>query len=172
MFEKPPPNPLIVWESTVPRSRETLLLDLENSPLLEELYQAWRWSLHETDPLEILANLLEYLRSVVFDLSLCNSEEIAQIVEQEDAEEIPLERFVERKSGLCRHFALVAYYFLERMRKERLIPPCGFEIVRMPVDVDGSPRRHAWLAIFFLEENRSFHFDPFWGILIDNTTPT
>lgn len=35
---------------------------------------------------------------------------------------IPLEKFIEKNIGVCRHHALLAAYFLDRLQKERILP--------------------------------------------------
>ncbi len=162
---------LIVWEPTHPRARETLLLQLEDSPLLSRLYNNWRHNLRKTAPKEIFEDLLTYLRTVVFDMKQSCRSIIKTLVEEASSQEISIEYFVEKRAGLCRHFTLVAYYFLQRLNREAFLPPFSIEILRMPILVGGVLGRHAWLSVFFEDENRSFHFDPFWSIVMDKADP-
>ena len=174
-------GPLIVWEPAYPHARETLLLHLDSSPLLNTLYTSWRSELQITTVQEIFDQLLVYLRTVVFDMKLCQHNKIKDLVKEAALQkssdefcsslELPIEYFVEKRAGLCRHFTLVAYYFLQRLNQETLLPRFSIEIIRMPIETHGILGRHAWLSIFFEEENRSFHFDPFWSIVIDKADP-
>jgi hypothetical protein len=161
----------LVWEPTYPNTRETLLLPLTVSPLLDDLYLNWKNSLTSSTPDEMLHHLLVYLRTVVFDTKLSQPLIIEELIQKAHSKEISIEYFVEKRAGLCRHFTLVAYYFLERLNHETLFPSFSTKIIRMPIEVNGIQGRHAWLSVFFEKTNRSFHFDPFWSILMDKDDP-
>lgn len=158
MFAETASDTAIIWHSSVPQARETLLLDIDHSPLLEELYLKWRGELKESEARGVLENLNHYLRTFVFDLSLCKREAVIKLVG--GAKALPLEYFIENKTGVCRHFSLTAYYFLERMRKEDFLPIISNEIICK----DLGSGRHAWVSVEL--KDGSFHFDPYWGILI------
>lgn len=170
-------EPMILWEPSEPKARETLYLEKDNTPLLSQHYQTWKHRLlnsiqHPTanDVWVMLSDLLVYLRTEVFDMPTCHSCAIQHIILKAGSDILPIELFVSEKSGVCRHFALTAYYFLETLRLEKILPINSVELIRKKCYANGSKGRHAWLSIS-TEENRSFHFDPFWGIMVDHDAP-
>ncbi|MBS3904255.1 MAG: hypothetical protein KGZ39_02890 [Simkania sp.] len=162
-------QPAIVWESSEPKSRETLYLEQNNSPLLAAHYENWKQGLSSKETDLILLDLSCYLRNQVFDLRFCHRNIIESIVHQNPSEEISIELFVQQKAGLCRHFAFAAYYFLEKIRLEGILPIDSIQLVRKILSIHGVQGKHVWLCISLNNENRSFHFDPFWGMVIDST---
>jgi len=156
MFEVHNPETPIIWESSNPNARETLVLDFENSPILDHLYLDWKYHLHHRDTKGILESLCIFLRTAVFDPPSQNQNDILKLLK---SYQLPLDYFVAHRLGVCRHFSLAAYYFLERVRKEQLAPIRSIEIISKDLEMG----RHAWLCIVF--EDGSFHFDPYWGIL-------
>ena len=161
----------LVWQSTKPGSREILYLDHSNIPLLTAHYEAWKQQLTSTEPEFILFDLMHYLRTKIFDLSRCNRETVQTIVFQENAVMLPIELFIEKRAGVCRHFAMASYYFFERMLADKIIPITSIELERRIVAIDGYLGRHAWVSIYLEGNNRSFHFDPFWSIVVDSNNP-
>lgn len=164
-------QPTLVWQSTKPRSREILYLDRSNIPLLSTHYEIWKQQLTSIEPEFVLFDLMHYLRTKMFDLDRCNREAVHTIVFQENAVMLPIELFIEKKAGVCRHFAMVSYYFFERMLIDKIIPIASIEIERKIVNIDGYLGRHAWVSVYLEENNRSFHFDPFWSIVVDSNNP-
>lgn len=161
----------IIWESNSPSSRETLYLAKDNAPLLNRHYSIWKEGLRSLEPEFVLADLLHYLRTTLFNLSLCNKSTVDELVKQAGTQMVPIEFFVQQKTGVCRHFALVAYYFFEKMGEEGQLPISSVDLTRAFVSVEGHEGRHAWVTLFMDHGKRSFHFDPFWGIIIDMSNP-
>jgi hypothetical protein len=156
MFAETACKQQVIWEPTAPHARETLLIDFENSPHLEHHYLNWKKQLPSFDARIILESLLWYLRTEVFDPNIRNK---AEVLRSLHACELPLDDFVVHKIGVCRHFCLAAYFFLEKLKTEHLIAIYSMEIVRKEV----KNSRHSYLELEF--EDGSFHFDPYWGIL-------
>lgn len=156
MFVETASKQPIIFESAAPHARETLIVDSENSPYLERHYQNWKRQLPSLDARTILENLSVYLKTEVFNLSIRNK---AEILRSLHSHALPLDDFVVHKVGVCRHFCLAAYFFLEKLKNEQLAAIYSIEIVRMNI----KNSRHAYLVLEF--EDGSFHFDPYWGIL-------
>jgi hypothetical protein len=156
MFDAISSETMIVWESSYPNARETLILDFENSPYLDDLYLHWKNQLNLSDPKGILESLIIYLRTAVFDVPTQDQEEAMKLLKSYS---LPLDYFVAHRFGVCRHFSLAAYYFLERARKEQLAHIRSIEVISKNLEKG----RHAWLCVEI--EDGSFHFDPYWGIL-------
>ena len=146
----------IIFESAVPEARETLIADFESSPHLDHHYQNWKKQLPSFDSRTILESLALYLRTEVFDQHFIDK---AKILRSLHSNALPLDDFVVHKIGVCRHFCLAAYFFLEKLKMEQMIPLHSIEIVRKEL----KNSRHSSLRLEF--EDGSFHFDPYWGIL-------
>ncbi|NGX37577.1 MAG: hypothetical protein K1000chlam2_00733 [Chlamydiae bacterium] len=147
-------------------SREVIVVDPENSPLLENAYLDLKSQLHETfTEKDILQTTLLYVRENLFDLELCTDQNVIRFLLQfmDKGPEIPLETFLEKKIGVCRHLALTTTYLLERLTKDRLLDGKAY-LIREQIPSG----RHGWTL--FLSQSGAWHLDSYWEILENGKT--
>jgi len=148
--------------------REIIILDRDNSPILENSYQDLLGILEKnTSEKELLLHVLLFVRETLFDPSLCSMESVAALISShypgELEPEISLEFFLKNRIGVCRHSALTSAYFLHRLSKDGYLEGTTF-LIRD--DIPGG--RHAWTL--FLSEEGAWHLDTYWGFLENGKT--
>ncbi|NGX39719.1 MAG: hypothetical protein KR126chlam1_01052 [Chlamydiae bacterium] len=145
--------------------REIITVDSEESPLLDahfkKLVQLMQQDQSEQ---EKLAHVKLFVRETIFTPSLCNFEKLLSFFQTLDIEtfepEIPLEKFIAAKTGVCRHLALTTTFLLDRLIKEGHFKGSCY-LIRDQVHLD----RHAWTL--FLSDKEAWHIDAHWNILED-----
>ncbi len=145
-----------------PSSREVISYFPEQRFHLERAYEEFRERLPEKSLTthELLTSVSSFIREQIFDLRLCQEFSVRELVSQR--KEVPLDEFIVKKTGVCRHFCLVADYFLEKLIQEGLIVGQSERVkARLP---DG--RKHAWNLLSTAEG--TFTLDTYWGTIEKN----
>ena len=113
-------------------NREILLLDPKSTPLLDEHYKKFRQKLKKgMTTHDILFALGDYVRRDIFP---CNAvKEVMKMIEdaklthlttthrdhpEQKIPIVPLNKFIERRLGVCRHHALALAYMIDRLLNE------------------------------------------------------
>lgn len=141
-----------------PQEREIITLDPKHAPFLEKKYRefllegSYTWQA-----------LSDFIRNCIFDKSLCQERYIRSLVDSRPV--VSLEAFIESQVGVCRHFAFVAAYFLDRLSKEDKIPRGTGYYVRDLVQTERGELGHAW-NLFVLEDgSAAWHIDSQWNVI-------
>lgn len=121
--------------------REIIILDPNNSPILNQKFQEFQGN--------TITDACQFIRAQVFDLDRCDERHIDQ-----SEQFMPLDAFVEAKIGVCRHWALVTGYFLDR-----LFPQAQVYHVRDTLKNGG----HAWNLMIL--NDQAWHIDAFWNVI-------
>jgi hypothetical protein len=181
----------IVCIGSSPLGREIISLDPENSPLLEEKYQKLLTYLHSEEPLaSTLDTIANYIREEVFSPPVSTEKKLEQFIQrwQRSSERtledftvskeeslipvIPLDDFIQARSGVCRHQALVSAYFLDRLQQETdLLPKGKVYHVRDVVAVGSQEGGHAWNLYVPDDGSQVWHFDALWHVVKDCKDP-
>ena len=146
--------------------REVIVVDPEHSPLLQKAYLELKSQLRESfSQRDILQTTFLYVRENLFDIEICTEQNIAQFINQFPTKEpeIPLDVFLEKKIGVCRHFALVTTYLLEQLTKENLLEGQAY-LIREQIPSG----RHGWTL--FISRSGAWHIDPYWEIFENGKT--
>jgi hypothetical protein len=143
--------------SRTPEARELLILDPQNSPLLEKRYQEFLRSLPESYPTEELLlfvahfikfhlfspttaqEMLVFLQNWILDPQRKETD-FYELSKECWIPVISIEEFIREKNGVCRHYALICAYFLDRLKEEGFLPPG--EIYFKHADLTAG--RHVW----------------------------
>jgi hypothetical protein len=80
---------------------------------------------------------------------------------------IPIDRFISKGLGVCRHHAMVTAYILDGLTKQR--PPYLSGTVQIIRDTMKSGNGHAWAA--FVNNTRKVHTDTLWRKIADFSDP-
>jgi hypothetical protein len=140
--------------------REVIVVDLENSPLLERACKDVEASVER----EILASVLRLVRNDLFDLKRCDENALWNfMLDQPSFPNIALDVFLKAKRGVCRHFALVTTYLVEHLIRKGKLKGEAFLIRE-----DTPMGRHAWTL--FLSEHGAWHLDAYWNVLENGKT--
>ncbi len=149
------PDVPFTYEGKEPR--EAILFDPSEAPRFDAAYQALVRQLPENaDEREILATACEYVHDRLFEIDQCTPEAI----EARQGEQYPLDYFLEKKIGICRHFALTTTLLVDRLIKDEIL--IGTTLFIREETPQG---RHAWTL--FLSEKCAWHLDPYWGFLLN-----
>lgn len=148
--------------------REVILVDPDQSPLLEKAYLDIKAELKAGMTEEqILKTTCHYLREELFDLNRCNERVVAALIQtlhpNESEPEISLETFLEHKTGVCRHIALTSTYLVNRLIKEGFLNGEAF-LIRENCSIG----RHAWTL--YVSSEGAWHLDSLWGVLENGKT--
>jgi hypothetical protein len=167
-----------------PSSREILLLDPLNAPLLEEHYhELLEISAGRTQESALLKESTRFIRERLFNPHLSSGEEVDAFVHtwissqertREDFTEvqegilvpvIPLEAFIQARVGTCTHHALTAAYFIDRLMREGLLPQGTHHYIREEIHFRDLHGRHAWNLYLPDDHSALWHLDVQWGII-------
>lgn len=89
-----------------------------------------------------------------------------------DAAVIPIDKFIESGLGVCRHHAMVASYFLDRLTKEPQGAPLLEGVVQHMRDNVAQGGGHVWVTYLSKKEDRKrWHVDTLWKELADFSQP-
>lgn len=136
-----------------PLEREIILFDPNHSPYLEERYR--EFLLQNQFSFEAVAYFISHC---IFTLSLSDKANSSTSI-------LSLDQFVEAKTGVCRHFALVTAYFLDRLSQEGKIPKGKSHYMRDLVLTPYGYRSHAWNLFIIEEKSEIWHIDTLYGII-------
>jgi len=141
-----------------PLEREIILLDPTSSPYLEKRYQ--QFILQNNFSFESISQFIE---NVIFNpnwvfLSSVSANRLEFPV-------ISLDTFVEAGVGVCRHFALVTAYFLDRLSKEEKIANGKSYYIRNTIETASGSGGHAWNLYLLEDRSAAWHIDTQWGII-------
>lgn len=159
------------------KSREMILFDPENSPLLQKRYAYFSQALQrymkdkkidKLTPEQMIMFTTAFMQKVVFpvsknlveqvDMMVENCKKDAFIAKSNDQPCIPIDKFLEEKQGVCRHHSLVAAYFMDRFMKHHS-DKCAFsgklQVMRDNLDRGGA---HAWLTLI-CDDGSTFAID-------------
>lgn len=171
-------------------TREGILLDPRNSPLLRNHYANFRSGLtNQLSNVQILLLLNDYVRTRVFSVSnsyvrrnlidsIVKKARKAENLGKEYPPCIPMDAFLKVGAGLCRHYALVSCYFLDRLLSEKdpLIQGTvqHMRSRRKATTPSGEDRWSAHTWVVFIPEYKDnlekWHFDPAKDVLSNFAT--
>lgn len=77
---------------------------------------------------------------------------------------ISIEDFIEAKFGVCRHQALVACYFISKLRKEGLIPYGEILHIRETLSTKTGSIGHVWVWYSRPDDGKLYHIDPMFDV--------
>ncbi len=165
-------QPLISIGSS-PLTREIISLDPENSPLLQQKYDQFSGASFE--------ELIDYIRTRIFFIKTNErlmDAFIFEWIERHTPEDftltsdnrylpvIPLNDFIRSGVGVCRHSALTAAYFIDRLIQDGRLPPGRVRYVRDTIKFGG----HAWVLYFPEDSNDIWHIDPHLSVVVNCRT--
>jgi hypothetical protein len=158
------------------KDREMVLFDPTQSPLLQQAYEKFVEAMQEvpspSDANSFSKEIIKFMRKDVFSEKNDVQQRVDQFVASSDSTGIrcdgspciPIDKFIEKKIGVCRHHSLVAAYFLDRYMQEnpgKLSFKGKIQIMRDNV-INGA---HAWLTlvtdkgeIHSIDTLNNFHF--------------
>lgn len=143
--------------------REVITVDPDNSPLLQQACTKLKEQLEG----DILLKTLLFVQENLFDDTRCTNENLSHLIQNfgggQLEPDIPLEVFLEEKTGVCRHIALTTTYLINDLIREGLLSGNVY-LIREQTPFG----RHAWTL--FLTDNAAWHLDPYWGLLEDGKT--
>lgn len=163
-------------------SREIILLDPANSPRLNAHFTKLRSKLKPGMSTEkVLEALKEYVRKEIFPNG--SESEISVMVEKARQTHqttkhkdnnipiplIPIDHFIEKKIGVCRHHALVTAYMLDRLLTEKN-PLIEGTVQHMRGNTHIGA--HVWVTFIpkkksFFSWSEKYHLDTLWDVLIN-----
>jgi len=148
--------------------REIIVLDPDRSPLLKQGYFQLKSQLHlEWTEKKVLQSVLTFVKTTLFNPDTCSERKTVQLIHElypdEFQPEIPLETFIEEKTGVCRHIALATTYYLHELAKDGWLEGTAY-LIRDEIPLG----RHAWTL--FLSNESAWHLDAYWGLLEDGKT--
>ncbi len=163
-------------------TREIILLDPLHSPLLEAHYKQFRRELNpKMSTQEILQALKDYVRKEIFTNSketelnriINDARTTARTATHEDMPQvpiplIPIDHFIEKKCGVCRHHALVAAYMIDKLLAEQN-PLIEGTLQHMRGNVIMGA--HVWVT--FIPKRKpgrdpeKYHLDTLWNLLVN-----
>lgn len=156
--EKIPAGPFCYSGAT---KREVIVVDPEHSPLLKKACE----DLQNAITGDAILQTYTFVGDHLFDINSQTGEKVHQLIRNFGDEncEIPLDAFLEEKSGVCRHIALTTTFLLQTLIDQNILEGEVF-LIR-----DMTPfGRHAWTLL--LTKDAAWHLDPFWEILEDGKT--
>lgn len=157
------------------KSREFVLFDPKNSPILQRRYRKLfkildahiQQTKSRLSPEDLLSLTMSYMKSSVFPSSRHLDSKMKKLLDtakrDDDAQQyLPIDLFLDKKLGVCRHHALVAAYFLDRFIQHHP-EKCTFigKVQVMRDDIKGGA--HAWLTLV-CSGDKTFCFDSLNGI--------
>lgn len=183
-------------------SRELVLVDFEQSPHLQEHYNELvsllesakkNGTLNPSTEVSTLLQIIKtYVRTEIFPT--CNNPSLENETEQaieeyrtnhpdsrlmlkdekDSVSVVPIDYFVEKKLGVCRHHALVTALLIDRLISEHgdsLIPNGVVQHVRDIIKTDNEAFAHVWLTL--VESNGTkWHIDTLWDMVEDLSDST
>ena len=177
--------------SSSPVNREIITLDPTKAPLLNEKYQELYafLSAHPQTSVEATLQLInQFVRTKVFDPALYSENHLEDLLEEwiADQEELtdftltikgtwipvlPIDFFIQKRCGVCRHYALVTGYFLDKLVKDplQLLPPGRVHYVRDLVKNGGG---HAWNFYLPTDSDAAWVTDSTWNIVKNALDPS
>ncbi|MBS0655036.1 MAG: hypothetical protein JSR46_04605 [Verrucomicrobia bacterium] len=166
--------------------REVILLDPENSPLLNEHFTKILKILSEDTKkrgtLETIKIVADYVYNTIFwdksgDLVLQLKNYVNELKSDTTIHQIedsgtkvpciPIDRFISKGRGVCRHHSIVTAYILDGLTKQR--PPYLSGAVQIVRDTLKSGSGHSWAA--FVNNSRKVHTDTLLRIVSDISDP-
>lgn len=180
-----------------PAHREIIAYHPESSPILSEAYQKFITALPQEkkvisskeDQQHLFTLLIQFIREELFISELCKDEHLLVFIERwaHDRKHsisdftlnngyqllpiIPLDDFIEARVGVCRHFALVSTYLIDRLCKDGYLSGKVFYVrdrIASKLRVSGN---HAWSIFVSSNQARAWHIDSFINTLFDLKDP-
>lgn len=150
LVEQIPPEPF-AYSGKGPR--EVILFDKDRAPHFDQALATLLSRLdEEATEQEILETTTCFVRDELFD----QSTPIEPLIDE--GGEIPLETFLETRTGLCRHYALTTTLLIDQLIKGGKLDGEVY-LIR-----EETPKgRHGWTL--FLSEEGAWHLDPYWDLL-------
>lgn len=134
-----------------PLQREIILLDPNNSPLLQSHYTNWILNGERNFP-----SLITHIRGLFESTEYMTYDRF-----------VPLDHFLAAKKGVCRHVALTTAYFLTRLIEEHHLAPGKAYYIRDLIPYGG----HAW-NLYITEKGELWHIDALWNVIKNPADPT
>lgn len=154
--------------------REIILLDPENSPILMAKYARLKELLSdrkaegemtESDILEFVKNfvMINIFHGDPDTLdSLLKEKEIKPTLIEGTTPFIPIDQFIDKGVGVCRHHSMVMAFLLDKLTKDPPDQPLlsgAVQYMRSNVEGGGA---HAWVT--YVNQNQKFHLDSLWNV--------
>lgn len=158
-------------------SREIILLDPKNSPLLQKKYQSFvvylknylaEQNKDKLSPDEFLRFVCAFMDQKVFPIRSLNLEEKVENIIKEGQKNpqflkigkmpcLPIDHFIKEKVGVCRHHSLVAAYLVDKFIKENS-ECCDFKgkVQMMRDNIEGGA--HVWVSLI-CDKGKTFILD-------------
>ena len=176
-----------------PSHREIIAYHPDLSPILSEAYKKFtatflpeKKNVDSRDELhKLFTHLIQFIQEELFITELCKDEHLLTFIERWTHSKklsisdftlndsyhllpiIPLDDFVEAGIGVCRHFALVSTYFIDRLCKDGYLSGKVFHVrdrVASKIRISGV---HAWSFFISNDKNQIWHIDSFINALFD-----
>lgn len=139
--------------------REIITFHPESSPVFEKTYQELRNQLwYGQSEEEILLTTVNFVQQEAFNLALCTNPQVVKMIIGDGRKEIPLDAFLEKRQGVCRHIALCVTLLIHRLIEEEVLHGTAY-LIRENLPWG----RHAWTL--FLSEKGAWHLDAYYGVL-------
>jgi hypothetical protein len=188
-------KPVISCGSTI--NRELTVLDPENSALLNKHYKHINKLLcrlkRETKngfTEKMVVDLVSsYTNQIIFPRNSNSIQNVENIItnwtgktiafsngiSERQIPVIPIDEFIKKKIGVCRHHALVVCYILDRLTKESEQDRFIYGIVQhmrdnLPKTERHPEGAHIWATFMSAKGNR-WHIDTFWNRIVDFNVP-
>ncbi len=180
-----------------PSHREIIAYHPDLSPKLSEAYKRFitasfpqKKTLNTSAELsELFLNLIKFIREELFIIELCKDEHLLTFIGRWTHNKklsisdftlndsyhllpiVPLDDFVEAGIGVCRHFALVSTYFIDRLCKDGYLSGNVFYVrdkIASRLMIGAS---HAWSIFVSTDKAQNWHIDSYINTLCDLTDP-
>lgn len=182
--------PVVCVGSTV-FDREIISYDPQNSPLIDEKHEALISYLKEQDPSlstqQVLKKITTFINEKIFDpisaapfktdafldqwIDFYSQDDnvFAYALNGEKVPVIPIDDFVQARTGVCRHRSFVAAILLDKLVKddEGFLPTGKVYYVRDQLSAGG----HAWNLFLTDCRTAAWHVDSLWGVVKDLRVP-
>ncbi len=152
------------WVPTSLYAHEILLIDPCSYPLLLSSYEKFKSilaNIPSQNLFSILSVMSTYLHTEVFTISHNRKQTIRDEIALQKCPCLPLDFFIAKRIGVCRHYVLMAAYLLAQLQVDEAFIFPKICIVRQNL----SSGRHAWLQI------GEWHFDPYWNLILNLNNP-
>lgn len=158
----------VICVGSYPLGRELFYFDPTNSPLLKEHAMRLIAQIPQNaTTLEILTLVLDYIRTIIFEMELCHEPTVRRFIAKRRF--LSIEEFIQNKIGICRHFAFVSTYLLDQLLENKILSG-NVHYIRDIISSPFAAGGHAW-SLFLDSNGTIWHLDPLWNVLQDLTDP-
>lgn len=157
--------------SSLTGKREILVLDPQ-SDKLKKLYSEFSKNFNKNDAVEdVYKKTQQFINSkfeanneedIVYENWIKENKEFLTLENGKKVPVIPLEKYVEEQTGVCRHKALLTSFFWTKLIEDGLLPPGEIHHNRdfIKFELEESRAKHAWLVYKETKNNKLYLIDP------------